>query len=235
VNSNRLLAGAFDESQIFRIDHYLGKEAVQNLLVFRFANRVFEPVWNREHIDHVQITMAETIGIEGRAGYYEQAGALRDMVQNHMMHLVCLMRWSPPASLAAGDVRDEKVKVLRSLRQIPNVCMLNGVVRAQYSGYRAEPGVAPDSRTETFVAFRMDIDNDRWADVPFYLRTGKRLAARVTEIDIHFKPVARDISRSSATRSSQTCFHPSTAERGHRVEIQRQRNRVLRCTWRRHE
>ena len=196
---NAKLAAAFAENQIFRIDHYLGKEAVQNLLVLRFANSIFEPIWNKKYVDHVQIAVSETIGTEGRGAYYEQAGALRDIVQNHMVHLLCLAAMEAPISLDANAVRDEKVKVLRSLRPIPEECVASGVVRAQYAagtcagkqvpGYLDESGVGPDSCTETFVAFKTFIDNWRWAGVPFYLRTGKRLAARITEISIHFKPV----------------------------------------------
>ncbi len=194
---NRILQRNFAEEQIFRIDHYLGKETVQNLLVLRLANSVFEPLWNNRYIDHVQITAAETLGVEGRAGYYEQAGALRDMVQNHLMHLLSLAAMEPPVSLEADAIRDEKVKVLRSLRPISPQCAMNGVIQAQYGpgehneqslpGYLQENGVAADSTTETFVAFRAMIDNWRWAGVPFYLRTGKRMPVRITEIGIHFR------------------------------------------------
>jgi len=186
---NTRLGTAFDEGQVFRIDHYLGKETVQNLLVLRFANSIFEPIWNQEHVDHVQIAVTERIGVEGRGTYYEQAGALRDIVQNHVMHLLSLVAMEPPGSLDADAVRDEKVKVLESLRAIPEECIANGVVRAQYDGYREEDGVGPDSCTETFVAFKAFVDNWRWAGVPFYIRTGKRLPARVTEVSVHFKPV----------------------------------------------
>ena len=192
---NKHLAGAFDESQVFRIDHYLGKETVQNLLVLRFANCIFEPIWNQKYVDHVQITVAESLGVEGRGGYYETAGALRDIVQNHIMHLLCLVAMEAPRSLDSDDVRDEKVKVLRALRPIPHECIINGVVRAQYGangeipGYLEEPHVAPDSQTDTFVAFRTFVDNWRWAGVPFYVRTGKRMPARITEISVHFKAV----------------------------------------------
>ncbi|MEW6355433.1 MAG: glucose-6-phosphate dehydrogenase [Planctomycetota bacterium] len=196
---NQQLRAVFDENQIFRIDHYLGKETVQNILVFRFANSIFEPLWNQKYVDHVQITVSETVGMEGRGRYYEQAGALRDMVQNHMMHLLCLVAMESPNSLDPGAVRDEKVKVLKALRPIPPECAVNGVVRAQYAsgtclgeevrGYREEEGVAPDSNTETYVAFQTFVDNWRWSGVPFYLRTGKRLRARVTEIGVHFKSV----------------------------------------------
>ena len=196
---NATLATAFGEGQVFRIDHYLGKETVQNLLVLRFANSIFEPIWNQKYVDHVQIAVSETIGTEGRGAYYEQAGALRDIVQNHIMHLLCLVAMEAPVSLDADAVRDEKVKLLRALRPIPDECVTSGVVRAQYTagtrsgkdvpGYREEDGVAPDSCTETFVAFKALIDNWRWAGVPFYVRTGKRLPARITEISVHFKTV----------------------------------------------
>ena len=192
---NARLQTAFSEDQIFRIDHYLGKETVQNILVLRFANSIFEPIWNQKYVDHVQITVSETLGMEGRGRYYEQAGALRDIVQNHMMHLLCLVAMEAPGSPAALNVRDEKVKVLRALRPIPPECIANGVVRGQYvagsdaPGYREEDGVAAESVTETYVTFKTFIDNWRWAGVPFYLRTGKRLPARITEISVHFKPV----------------------------------------------
>ena len=196
---NRRLREHFDERQIFRIDHYLGKETVQNLLVLRFANSLFEPVWNHKYVDHVQITVAETVGVGSRASYYDHAGALRDMVANHIMNLLCLIAMEPPASLGADDVRNEKVKVLRALRPIPPDCAVYGVVRAQYgpgqidgkpvAGYLQEKGVSPDSRTETYVAMKVNIDNWRWSGVPFYLRTGKCLPRRVTEILIQFRPV----------------------------------------------
>jgi len=198
---NAAIREAFDESSTFRIDHYLGKETVQNLLVFRFANGIFEPLWNSRHVDHVQITVAETIGVEGRARYFDQAGVIRDMVQNHMMHLLSLVAMEPPMRLDPDAIRNEKVKVLRSLRTIPPDCVRMNVVRGQYTagkirgepvpGYTEEPGVAPHSRTETFAALKVWVDNWRWSGVPFYLRTGKRLAARVTDISIHFKSVPR--------------------------------------------
>jgi len=196
---NTQIAQTFSEKQVFRIDHYLGKETVQNILVLRFANAIFEPLWNQKYVDHVQITVAESIGIEGRARSYERAGALRDIVQNHMMHLLALIAMEPPGTLEANAVRDEKVKLLRALRPIRPEHVGESVVRAQYAagvcngqtvcGYRAEPGVAPDSQVETYAALRVQIDNWRWSGVPFYLRTGKRLARRVTELSIHFKPV----------------------------------------------
>ena len=196
---NAHVQGAFAENQIFRIDHYLGKETVQNILVLRFANALFEPIWNHKYVDHVQITVAETVGVEGRGAYYDHAGAIRDMAQNHMMHLLCLVGMEAPNSLDSEAVRSEKVKVLKTLHLIPPTCVGDRVVRAQYAagtlagqpvpGYREEPAVAPDSLTETYVALKTFIDNWRWAGVPFYLRTGKRLPARITEIGIHFKPV----------------------------------------------
>lgn len=196
---NASLRKHFAEHQVFRIDHYLGKETVQNLLVLRFANALFEPIWNQKYVDHVQITVAETVGVERRGGYYDRAGALRDMVQNHMMHLLCLVGMEAPNSLDGKAVRDDKVKVLKALRPMTVTCVHEGVVRAQYTAgeaggrtltdYRAEEGVAPDSTTETFVAIKTFIDNWRWAGVPFYLRTGKAMPAKVTEIGIHFKPV----------------------------------------------
>jgi len=187
----------FDESQIYRIDHYLGKEAVQNLMVFRFANSVLEPLWNRNYIDHVQITVAESLGIEYRAGYYEQAGALRDMIQSHLIQVMSLVAMEPPVSLDADAVRDEKVKVMRSVRRMNTEDARHCAVRAQYEAgsirgdavpaYRDEEGVADDSITETFAAVRLYVDNWRWRGVPFLLRTGKRLPAKVSEICIRFK------------------------------------------------
>jgi len=191
---NAEVHSVFDESQVYRIDHYLGKETVQNILVFRFSNGIFEPIWNRSYVDHVQITVAEIVGVEGRGGYYERAGALRDMVQNHLMQLLTLMAMEPPVGYRADAVRDEKVKVLRAIRMIASV--ETETVRGQYGpgtvngraapGYREEPGVAPDSCTETYVALRFFIDNWRWAGVPFLLRSGKRLAKRVSEIAVAF-------------------------------------------------
>ena len=186
-----------DEQQIYRIDHYLGKETVQNLLVFRFANGIFEPLWNNRFVDHVQITGAETVGVEGRGGYFEQAGSMRDMVQNHLLQVLSLAAMEPPVAFDADAVRDEKVKVLKALRFIPDADFDNQVVRAQYAagsiggktvpGYREEPGVSRQSTTETFVALKLFIDSWRWAGVPFYLRSGKRMPKRVTEIAIQFK------------------------------------------------
>ena len=184
---NAQLAQGLRESQIYRIDHYLGKETVQNILAFRFANGIFEPIWNRRYVDHVQMTVAEEVGVEARGAYYDSAGALRDMVQNHMFQLLTLVAMEPPISFQAEDVRNEKVKVLHAIPRLSAEDVRRHVVRAQYEGYTAEPKVAPDSRTETFVAMKLTIDNWRWAGVPFYLRTGKRMARRWTEIAIEFK------------------------------------------------
>jgi glucose-6-phosphate 1-dehydrogenase len=194
---NRQITKVLREEQIYRIDHYLGKETVQNMMIFRFSNGIFEPVWNRRYIDHVQITVAETVGVERRGSYYEKAGALRDMVPNHLFQLVSLTAMEPPISFAAGSVRDEKAKVIHAIQPIhPDEC-LNCAVRGQYGpgeidgkpvpGYRSEPNVRPDSNVETFVALKLTIDNWRWAGVPFYLRTGKRMAKRVSEITIQFR------------------------------------------------
>ncbi len=186
-----------DEKQIYRIDHYLGKETVQNILVFRFSNGIFEPIWNRRYIDHVQITVAESLGVERRGGYYDHAGALRDMVPNHILQLLTLTAMEPPVSFMDDAVRDEQSKILHAIQPLAPEDVLTRAVRGQYAegsedgqgvrGYREEPLVAPDSGTETFVALKLSIDNWRWADVPFYLRTGKRMAKRVTEIAIQFR------------------------------------------------
>ena len=190
---NALLTRDFDESEIFRIDHYLGKETVQNMLVLRFGNGIFEPIWNRNMVDHVQITVGESLGVEGRAGFYEQSGAIRDIVQNHVLQLVALAAMEPPIDFDAESVRNEKVKVLRAI-QTPGP---RHVVRGQYGpgfveghevpGYRQEDGIAADSTTETYVAAKLYIDNWRWADTPFYVRTGKRLPRRETTLAIQFK------------------------------------------------
>jgi glucose-6-phosphate 1-dehydrogenase len=196
---NNKLAAVFDEKQVYRIDHYLGKETVQNLLAFRFANSIFEPLWNRQYIDHVQITNAETKGVEGRGGYYEKAGALRDMIQNHVFQVTSLIAMEPPASLSANAVRDEKAKAMQTVRPLPLDQIDQFAVRGQYGagkvlgdtvpGYREEPGVDPNSSTETFAALKLYLDNWRWSGVPFYMRSGKRLQKDVTEIAIQFKDV----------------------------------------------
>jgi glucose-6-phosphate 1-dehydrogenase len=197
VALNHKISRVLKEHQIYRIDHYLGKETVQNLMIFRFSNGIFEPIWNRRYIDHVQITVAETVGVEQRGGYYDTAGALRDMVPNHILQLVALTAMEPPISFAADAVRDEKAKVLHAIQPLnPDECK-TCVVRGQYGagvidgkpgpGYRSEPNVKPDSNTETFAALKLGIDNWRWAGVPFYLRTGKRMPRRASEITIQFK------------------------------------------------
>jgi glucose-6-phosphate 1-dehydrogenase len=206
---NDALAAVFDESQIFRIDHYLGKETVQNLLVLRFANGIFEPLWNHKYIDHVQITVSEEEGVGTRAVYYEEAGALRDMVQNHILQLLCLVAMEPPWSLDHNVVRNARLEVLRSLRPVTGEEARPCTIRAQYSpavlngvevpGYRREAGIPPDSVTETFVALKVFIDNWRWSDVPFYLRTGKRMPKRTTEIAVQFKPIPQILFNANPT------------------------------------
>jgi len=194
---NRELREVLDESQIYRIDHYLGKETVQNIMVFRFSNSIFEPIWNRRYVDHVQITAAETVGVEHRGGYYDTSGALRDMVPNHLFQLLTLTAMEPPVSFDADAVRGKQAEVLQAVPPASPEDVLTRMVRGQYGegfvgdervpAYRSEPDVPPDSNTETFVALKLAIDNWRWADVPFYLRTGKRLAKRATEIVIQFR------------------------------------------------
>jgi glucose-6-phosphate 1-dehydrogenase len=184
---NKQLLRYFKEKQIYHIDHYLGKETVQNVLIFRFANAIFEPLWNRNYIDHVQITVAESVGVEHRAGYYDRAGALRDMFQNHLLQLLTLVAMEPPALIEADSLRNEKAKVLRTLREIAPEHSARHTVRGQYAGYRQEPGVAPDSETETYTALRLYIDNWRWQGVPFYLRSGKMLSGKASEIIIQFR------------------------------------------------
>jgi len=188
---NRQVSRVFREDQVYRIDHYLGKETVQNILVFRLANGIFEPVWNRRYVDHVQITVAEHLGLEGRAGYYEESGAIRDMIQNHMLQLLTLVAMEPPIAFDGNSVRDEKVKVLHALQPLVGRDVTTNTIRAQYGpgwvGYLQENGVSPTSTTDTYVALKAYIDNWRWAGVPFYLRTGKHLPKRVTEIAIQFK------------------------------------------------
>lgn len=206
---NDLIGDDFDEHQIFRIDHYLGKETVQNLMALRFANALYEPLWNSAHIDHVQITVAETVGLEDRVTYYDKAGALRDMVQNHILQLLCLVAMEAPGSMEADAVRDEKLKVLHSLKKINGLEAPKSTVRGQYRAGASSGGPVKgyieelangDSNTETFVAIKAEIANWRWAGVPFYLRTGKRLATRVSEIVIEFKPIPHSIFSENAGR-----------------------------------
>jgi len=204
---NREVGRVFRESQVYRIDHYLGKETVRNLLVFRFANLIFEPMWNRRYVDHVQITVAESIGVERRGAFYEETGAARDILQNHLLQLLALVAMEPPATFEANALRDEKVKVLRSIAPLKAEDVASHVVRGQYGpgwvggepvpGYREESAVDPESETETFVAVRLGIDDWRWAGVPFYLRTGKRLPKRATEIAIRFREVPHLLFRGS--------------------------------------
>ncbi len=205
---NRLLTQRFQEQQIYRIDHYLGKETVQNILAFRFANALFEPLWNQNYIDHVQIAVAEEVGVEHRGGYYDRAGALRDMIQNHLMQLLCLIAMEPPVSFEDNEVRNKKVDVLHAVRPIREEDLRRHAVRGQYGpgwlqgekvrGYREEPGVEADSGTETFAAVKLFVDNWRWQNVPFYLRTGKRMPKRASEISIRFCPVPHQSFPASA-------------------------------------
>lgn len=205
VELNQKLHACFDESQIYRIDHYMGKETVQNILIFRFINSLFEPVWNRNYIDHVRVTIAESLGIEHRAGFYDKTGALRDIFQNHMLQIVTLIAMEPPTSFQPDRVRDEKAKLLRSLTPLDEETVRRTFVRARYGpgevagravpGYRQEEGIDPRSRTETYVAARIGIDNWRWQGVPFYLQTGKRLRRKLTEVVVTFKTVPHSMFR----------------------------------------
>ena len=184
---NRAVHEVFKEQQVYRIDHYLGKETVQNLLVFRFGNRIFEPLWNREHVDNVQITAAETVSVGDRAGYYDQSGVVRDMVQNHLLQLLTMVAMEPPSTMDADSLRNHKVEVLRAIRRWTPEEVVHSTTLGQYRGYHDENGVAPDSATPTFAALRLYVDNWRWQGVPFYLRTGKAMAKKVTEIVIQFR------------------------------------------------
>ncbi|HEY6767230.1 MAG TPA: glucose-6-phosphate dehydrogenase [Candidatus Sulfotelmatobacter sp.] len=211
---NREIKSVLPENQIYRIDHYLGKETVQNIMVFRFDNAIFEPIWNRRYIDHVQITNAETVGVERRGGYFDTAGTLRDMVPNHVMQLLSLTAMESPVSFQADAVRNEQAKVLHCIQPLDSEDVLQRSIRGQYgpgtmngdkvAGYRSEPGVAPESKTETFVALKLNIDNWRWAGVPFYLRTGKRLAQRHTEITIQFKRTPFELFRKAPFHAPHT-------------------------------
>jgi glucose-6-phosphate 1-dehydrogenase len=215
LHINQHVGDVFDEAAIFRIDHYLGKETVQNLLALRFANALFDPLWNSRYIDHIQITVAETVGLEGRGGYYDRAGATRDMVQNHLLQVLCLVAMEPPAQLATEAVRDEKLKVLHALAPIRGEDVPNRTVRGQYSagaiagapvcGYLEEPGIDAASRTETFVSLKAEVQNWRWAGMPFYLRTGKRLARKTSEIVIQFRPVPHSMFPGYASQD----LHPN--------------------------
>jgi glucose-6-phosphate 1-dehydrogenase len=209
------LTGIFHESQIYRIDHYLGKETVQNILAFRFANLFMEPIWNRRYIDHVQITVAEQVGVEHRGGYYERAGALRDMIQNHLFQVMCLVAMEPPVSFQADEIRNKKVDILHAIRPILPEQVHQVAVRGQYGAgkieekpvpaYQEEPGVDPHSTVETFAALKLFIDNWRWQDVPFYLRTGKRLPAKLSQVVVSFRPVPRHLFPTTALEN----WHPN--------------------------
>ena len=210
---NQSIHQVLDESQVYRIDHYLGKETVQNVLVFRFANSIFEPLWNRRYIDHVQITVAETVGVEHRGDFYDRVGVLRDMFQNHLMQVLSMVAMEPPSSFDANALRDERSKVLRAVRPIAAQAMMTETVRAQYQGYLQETGVAPDSTTPTYAALRLYIDNWRWQGVPFYLRSGKALPAKTTGVLIQFKSVPHVMfplppGRSIRPNALEICLQP---------------------------
>ncbi len=204
---NRAIHAVFDESQIYRIDHYLGKETVQNVLVFRFGNTIFEPVWNRTYVEQVQITVAESLGVGHRAGYYDQAGVLRDMFQNHLLQLLCLVAMEPPATLDADAQRNEKVKVLQSMRPITQEHVKNYTIRGQYDGYLNEQGVAPNSQTATYAALTLFVDNWRWQGVPFYLRSGKMMNEKLTEIIVRFRNPPHSFF---ATAAKSAALSPNT-------------------------
>jgi glucose-6-phosphate 1-dehydrogenase len=215
MSLNRIMTRDFLESQVYRIDHYLGKETVQNILAFRFANALFEPIWDRRYIDNIQITVAEQIGVEHRGPYYDHAGALRDMIQNHLLQILCLVAMEPMVSFEANEIRNKKVDVLHAIRPIPEEQVKLYAVRGQYdsgwiggehvSAYRSEPGVRPDSPIETYAALKLYVDNWRWQDVPFYLRTGKRLPTRCSEVMINFRPVPHQAFPHTASLS----WHPN--------------------------
>ena len=215
VALNGVLTSVFDETQIYRIDHYLGKETVQNILALRFANALFEPIWNRRYIDHVQITVAEQVGVEHRGAYYEHAGALRDMIQNHLMQVLTMIAMEPMVSFEADEIRNKKVDVLKAIRPISTAQVLQIAVRGQYGlgqmegqkvpAYRNEPDVSRDSSSETFAAIKLFVDNWRWQDVPFYLRTGKRLTMRASEVTIQFRPVPHQ----SFPKAAATTWQPN--------------------------
>jgi glucose-6-phosphate 1-dehydrogenase len=214
---NHAVGLAFKEQQVFRIDHYLGKPAVQNLFAMRFGNALFEPLWRREHIANIQITMSEELGVEKRGGFYDSTGALRDMVQNHALQLLCAIAMEPPINAHADAIRDEKLKVLRALKRWTPETLSQHVIRGQYSAgniegkavpaYRDEPGVKPASSTETFVALRTEIANWRWASVPFYIRTGKRMASREAYIQINFRPTPHEIFKSPVGQVNKLVIH----------------------------
>jgi glucose-6-phosphate 1-dehydrogenase len=230
VALNAVFLAVFEEAQIYRIDHYLGKETVQNILAFRFANALFEPIWNRRYIDHVQITVAEHVGVEHRGPYYDHAGALRDMAQNHLMQILALIAMEPMVSFDADEIRNKKVDVLRAIRPISKEHVQEVAVRGQYgagfiggrkvAAYRSEPGVAADSAAETFAAIKLSVDNWRWQDVPFYLRTGKRLKTTASEVAIKFRPVPHR----SFPKASALVWHPNRLI----IHIQPQEGIVLR-------
>ena len=231
---NRELTRYAHEQQVFRIDHYLGKETVQNILMFRFSNSIFERLWNRDSVDHVQITVSEKLGVGERGGYYEEAGALRDMVQNHMLQVLSLVAMEPPVSLEAESIRDEKVKLLKSIRPLTPEDVARQVVRGQYfagtvdgeprPGYRQEPKVKPDSNVETYVALKLFIDNWRWSGVPFYLRTGKNLPLSASEVRIQFRPTPHVLfaAQCGPEAGSQRAHAAPPAERRHFPALQRQ-------------
>lgn len=212
IDLNNSLRENYQEDQIYRIDHYLGKETVQNMLVTRFANGIYEPLWNRNYISHIEITAAESIGVENRGGYYDHSGALRDMVQNHLLQVVALVAMEPPMSIDSVSIRNEKLKIFQALRPMTDDDLFKNVIRGQYTaanvkgkyvkGYREEKDVNPDSRTETYVTMKVFIDNWRWSGVPFYIRTGKKLPTRVSEVVIHFKPAPQRLFPESVDLSS---------------------------------